>query len=55
MSASESHRKTDVMAHAITDRVSKARRATSGKEIVDPSGQNESRGELTGTKKAVPK
>jgi hypothetical protein len=46
MSASESHHKTDVMARAITDRGSKARRASSGEEIVDPSGQNESRGEL---------
>ena len=46
MSASESHRKTDVMAHARTDRVSKTRRATSGEEIVDTSGPCESRGEL---------
>jgi hypothetical protein len=46
MSASESHRKTDVMAHAITDRVSETCRATSGEEIVDTSGQYAGRGEL---------
>jgi PAS domain S-box-containing protein len=46
MSASESHRKTDVTAHAKTDRVNKTGRTTSAEEIVDTSGQYESRGEL---------